>query len=106
MRESPGVPYMAANVTCRGCVGCAAAVQRVRVLERLRVPSNAPELRQRNRDWTLDQATGREPTRERLRFGKPPPRKKTPRQKQDWFLEYLQGGRAHPLAACGVATLY
>jgi hypothetical protein len=28
-----------------------------------------------------------------------------PRQKQDWFLKSLQGIRAHPLAACGVATL-
>ena len=28
-----------------------------------------------------------------------------PRQKQDWILKCPQGGRAHPLAACGVATL-
>jgi hypothetical protein len=27
------------------------------------------------------------------------------RHKQDWFLKVLQGGRAHPLTACGVATL-
>jgi hypothetical protein len=27
-----------------------------------------------------------------------------PRQ-QDWLLKCVQGGRAHPLAACGVATL-
>jgi hypothetical protein len=31
--------------------------------------------------------------------------KADPRQQQDWFLKSLQGGRAHPLAACGVATL-
>jgi hypothetical protein len=31
----------------------------------------------------------------------PPPRK----QQQDWILKCLQGGRAHPLAACGVAVL-
>jgi hypothetical protein len=29
----------------------------------------------------------------------------TTRQQQDWILECLQGGRTHPLAACGVATL-
>jgi hypothetical protein len=34
-----------------------------------------------------------------------PPRKADPRQQQDWFLKGLQGGRAHPLAACRVATL-
>jgi hypothetical protein len=28
-----------------------------------------------------------------------------PRQPQDWFLKCLQGGRARPLAVCGVATL-
>ena len=27
------------------------------------------------------------------------------RHRQDWFLKCLQGGRAHPLAVCGVATL-
>ena len=37
--------------------------------------------------------------------GKPPTSKADPRQQQDWFLECLQGGRAHPLAASGVATL-
>jgi hypothetical protein len=34
-----------------------------------------------------------------------PPRKADPRQQQDWFLKGLQGGRVHPLAARGVATL-
>jgi hypothetical protein len=32
-------------------------------------------------------------------FGNPPPREPT---QQDWVLKCLQGGRAHPLAACGV----
>jgi hypothetical protein len=41
----------------------------------------------------------------RAGFGKPPARKQGPRQTQNWFLKCLQGGRAHPLAACGVATL-
>jgi hypothetical protein len=27
-------------------------------------------------------------------------------QQQDWFWKGLQGGRAHPLAACGAATLW
>jgi hypothetical protein len=31
--------------------------------------------------------------------------KADPRQQHDWILKCLQGGRAHPLAACGVATL-
>ena len=31
--------------------------------------------------------------------------KADPRQKQDWFLRCLKGGEAHPLAACGLATL-
>jgi hypothetical protein len=31
--------------------------------------------------------------------------KAEPRQQQDWILKGLQGGRVHPLAACGVATL-
>ena len=31
--------------------------------------------------------------------------KAEPRQQQDWILKCVQGGRAHPLAACGVATL-
>ena len=31
--------------------------------------------------------------------------KAEPRQQQDWILKRVQGGRAHPLAACGVATL-
>jgi hypothetical protein len=30
--------------------------------------------------------------------------KADPRQKQDWILKCLQGGRAHPLAARGVAN--
>jgi hypothetical protein len=30
-----------------------------------------------------------------------PPRKQDPRRQQDWILKGLQGGRAHPLAACG-----
>jgi hypothetical protein len=29
----------------------------------------------------------------------------THKQKQDWILKCLQGGRAHPLTVCGVATL-
>ena len=41
----------------------------------------------------------------RTGFGKPPPLEGRPRQKQNWFLKCLQGGRAHRLAACGVATL-
>jgi hypothetical protein len=32
--------------------------------------------------------------------------KAEPRKTQDWVLKCLQGGRAHPLAACGMATLY
>ena len=31
--------------------------------------------------------------------------KADPRQQQDWILKCLQGGRVHPLAACGVAAL-
>ena len=31
--------------------------------------------------------------------------KADPRRKQDWKLKCVQGGRDHPLAACGVATL-
>jgi hypothetical protein len=40
-----------------------------------------------------------------LGFGNAATSKADPRQKQDWVLECLQGGRARPLAACGVATL-
>ena len=40
-----------------------------------------------------------------LRFGKPPARKQSQGSQQDWIVKRLQGGRAHPLAACGVATL-
>ena len=29
-----------------------------------------------------------------------------PRQQQDWILKCLQGGRARPLAACGVVETY
>jgi hypothetical protein len=29
-----------------------------------------------------------------------------PRQQQDWTLESVQGGRDHPLAACGVAAVF
>jgi hypothetical protein len=31
--------------------------------------------------------------------------KPDPRRQQDWLLKSLRGSRAHPLAACGVATL-
>jgi hypothetical protein len=37
------------------------------------------------------------------RWSEKPPQ--SPRQKHDWLLKRLQGGRAHPLATCGVATL-
>jgi hypothetical protein len=40
-----------------------------------------------------------------VRFGHAATPKAEPRQQQDWVLKCLQGGRAHPLAACGVATL-
>jgi hypothetical protein len=42
-------------------------------------------------------------TRRRCGFGKPS--KADPREQQDWILRCVQGGRAHPLAACGVGTL-
>jgi hypothetical protein len=32
--------------------------------------------------------------------------KPDPKQQQDWFLKWLHGGLACPLAACGVATLW
>jgi hypothetical protein len=40
-------------------------------------------------------------TRSRAGVWKADPR----RQQHDWFLKCLQGGRAHTLAACGVATI-
>jgi hypothetical protein len=39
-----------------------------------------------------------------LGFGKPPPRKQS-QGSHFWILKCLQGGRARPLAACGLATL-
>jgi hypothetical protein len=76
-----------------------------------------------NSFWSSSEAAGSSPLRERR--ARPPPLPSTdchggrwerlagflgtlpfpPPRKQDWVLKCLQGGRAHPLAACAVATL-